>query len=711
MRQAHYAASDELHAAQGALAEAALEVSRLEERIRYVVEGRQRVEQRLVELQGAERDLGWTAAAQAQEELETIAAQIAGADEQSEVLAAQAEEQARQPARRRGCGARRAEPQQRAAHGRRGRAAADPGARGRQPQHRGPGPAVPAAPREARRGTPPARRARPRPAWTSSRRSSRSPPMEASAVADERLHELTEAGARARRRPPREAGRRSNRRHRPPVRPRAPASTRCARCRRRCRPKASSSPGSPSTASRTCRACGRRCTSTTGWETALESALREKLSALEVGRLETVRAFASDAPPAKLAFYSLPQGAIVQHPPDAAARCRDLLQLERCRPEGAAQRLARGRLHRRQHRRGAWPRATKLTHGETDHDPRGACRGPVLGARSTRPTRTGRHARPRAGDREPRARTARPDPDRRRRARRPACAPRRPTPMRPSAWPPARREAGETQTKAHQMQVELLRLSQQAEQTSTRRGQLDEELAEIDAQLEELNERRATGEARFEELDMQLATTQERHAELDEARDRRRTHAWPRRASSCASLERRAQEAQFALAGAGRPPRRTAARPRDVAPSRCRATRRPRRQLREELRRLDRRLRPGGPGGGAGACSWTASRPSAPSAANYDDLTPAPRKRIDEQRLSHRAERCEPLRDRITKLQLEEQAAAAGRRRSSWNSSRRPQNVDLAALEQNINDERRQALRPAGRDRPHQPRDQRRSAR
>src|SRR5207244_11408722 len=50
IRQAHYAASDELHTAQGSLAEAALEVSRLEERIRYVVEGRQRIEQRLLEL-------------------------------------------------------------------------------------------------------------------------------------------------------------------------------------------------------------------------------------------------------------------------------------------------------------------------------------------------------------------------------------------------------------------------------------------------------------------------------------------------------------------------------------------------------------------------------------------------------------------------------------------------------------------------------------
>src|SRR5438105_1131211 len=68
-------------------------VSRLEERIRYVVEGRQRIEQRLAELkaqtgQWSERRAG------AQDELEQIAAQIAMADEQSEVLAAQAEEQA-----------------------------------------------------------------------------------------------------------------------------------------------------------------------------------------------------------------------------------------------------------------------------------------------------------------------------------------------------------------------------------------------------------------------------------------------------------------------------------------------------------------------------------------------------------------------------------------------------------------------------------------
>lgn len=93
IRQSHYAAGDDLHAAQGRMAEAQLEVSRLEERIRYVVEGRQRLEQRLVELQTQNQQ--WQERAeQAQAELDEVAGQIAQAEEQSEILAAQAEDQA-----------------------------------------------------------------------------------------------------------------------------------------------------------------------------------------------------------------------------------------------------------------------------------------------------------------------------------------------------------------------------------------------------------------------------------------------------------------------------------------------------------------------------------------------------------------------------------------------------------------------------------------
>ena len=63
-----------------------------------------------------------------------------------------------------------------------------------------------------------------------------------------------------------------------------------------------------------------------GWETALEAALRERIDALEVGRLDMVRAFAADAPPAKLAFYTPPSRRDREHAPHVAAP-GDLLRL------------------------------------------------------------------------------------------------------------------------------------------------------------------------------------------------------------------------------------------------------------------------------------------------------------------------------------------------------------------------------------------------
>ncbi|MEO7335270.1 MAG: AAA family ATPase, partial [Caldimonas sp.] len=79
LRQAHYAAGDQLHAAQGALAETALEVSRLEERIRYVAEGRQRVLQRLADVRA--QTAQWTERqGAARAELDAIAAQAGTAD-------------------------------------------------------------------------------------------------------------------------------------------------------------------------------------------------------------------------------------------------------------------------------------------------------------------------------------------------------------------------------------------------------------------------------------------------------------------------------------------------------------------------------------------------------------------------------------------------------------------------------------------------------
>ncbi|MGZ5848290.1 MAG: chromosome segregation SMC family protein, partial [Ramlibacter sp.] len=93
VRQAHYAAGDQVNQAQGQLYEASAEVGRLEAEIRFVVEGRQRVEQRLQQLK--EQTAQWAARKdEAGAELETLAAQSVDAEERATLLAAQVEEQA-----------------------------------------------------------------------------------------------------------------------------------------------------------------------------------------------------------------------------------------------------------------------------------------------------------------------------------------------------------------------------------------------------------------------------------------------------------------------------------------------------------------------------------------------------------------------------------------------------------------------------------------
>src|SRR4029078_10802190 len=63
-----------------------------------------------------------------------------------------------------------------------------------------------------------------------------------------------------------------------------------------------------------------------GWETALESALRERMNALEGGRIETVRAFAGGAPTAHMSFYTPPQASIA-NTHQTLSRLSDLLRL------------------------------------------------------------------------------------------------------------------------------------------------------------------------------------------------------------------------------------------------------------------------------------------------------------------------------------------------------------------------------------------------
>jgi chromosome segregation protein len=188
MRQAHYAASDALHLKQGALAEAALEVSRLEERIRYVVEGRQRAEQRLADLSAQNAAVGRSARPRPRPSWTTSRADRR-ADEQARCWTRRPRSRPRScrgwktpcAARSRG---------QRAAQHRGAGAAADPGAGRRQPQHRRAGAPVACPPRPPvgrAPGPADARRAR-----LAQLQQQHAAAAEARNVADARLHELSE---------------------------------------------------------------------------------------------------------------------------------------------------------------------------------------------------------------------------------------------------------------------------------------------------------------------------------------------------------------------------------------------------------------------------------------------------------------------------------------------------------------------------------------
>ena len=673
IRQAHYAASDELHSAQGLLAEAALEVSRLEERIRYVVEGRARVEQRLVELKASSEQ--WDERRrEAEDELGRIAEQIAAAEEQGEVLAAQAEEQSgnlptledavraaqgksneqrnvvaqvQQQIQLLAAESRNIDEQRRQFNTRRERLAAE----------------------KQQLAAPDTQR-------LAELKQQAAAADEAQATADARLHELGEqvpALDEERRTKQEQVNSESAKQ--------ADLNARLDALRalqEKVQTEGKLKPWLARHGLDGLQGLWTRVHIEPGWETALESALRERLNALEVGRVETVRAFADDAPPAKLAFYTPPQASIA-NTHQTLPRLSDLLRLDHSQEQAGLKALLNDWLE------GVYTAANidealaargKLTHGEVImtreghqvsqfavafYAPDSEQAGMLARAQEIENLQRQQRAQALIAD-EARSALVRAE----------------------AAYTEAsqrlvgvRRDAAEAQTRAHQLQVELLRLSQLAEQTSTRRAQLDEELAELDGQLDELNERRATGEAKFEELDMQLANTQERHAELDEAviaAERKLAEA----REQLRALERQSQEAQFhARSLAAR--RGELQRGIETAVQQAAANESSAQQLQEEL---DRLTDAAAQAGLQTALALKLEREAALGAkrSEYDDLTLRMR-RSEEQRLSHE-QSLQPLRERITKLQLEEQAAQLGG--AQYLEQLGAAHVDLEALAKNI---------------------------
>ncbi|KAB2898740.1 MAG: AAA family ATPase, partial [Burkholderiaceae bacterium] len=241
----------------------------------------------------------------------------------------------------------------------------------------------------------------------------------------------------------------------------------------------------------------------------------------------------------------------------------------------------------------------------------------------------------------------------------------------------ARREASETQSRAHELQVETLRLTQLADQTRARSEQIGADLAEVEAQLTDLQERRVAAEARFEELDMQLADSQEREAQLGD-----RVIEAERKLAECReqqrALERQAQEATFSQRSL-EARRGELSRTIETAAQQAKALADEQQRARDEQSRLSDAAAQGGL---QDALALKMEREQALGArrSEYDDLTTKLRA-SDERRLS--LERAlDPLRQRITEFQLKEQAARLGL--EQYTNLLADAQADLAAVAQSI---------------------------
>ncbi len=671
LRQAHYAAGDDLHTAQGLLAEASLEVSRLEERIRYVVEGRQRLEQRLLELQA--QNARWSGQqAEAQQELAQLGDRIAQAGVQGELLAAQAEAQAEQlPA---------AEDALRVAQGRSNEQRAQVAQVQQQIQ-------VLAAEsrnlddqirqvslRRERMAAEDRALAAPDAARLAELQRQGQEAGEMKAVADARLEEL---GAQVpalddERRAKQEALNREAARQ-------SGLAARLDALRAlqdKVQTEGKLKPWLARHGLDSLQGLWTRVHIEPGWETALEAALRERLNALAVGRIETVRAFADDAPPARLAFYTTP-GTAIANTHHTLPRLADLLRLNDSGLQALLGDWLEG-VYTAPSIDEALAARGRLTHGEVIMTAAGhAVSAFAVSFYAPDSEQAGMLARAQEIENlvlQLRAQALIADESRSALVR---CEAAYTDASQRLAH--ARREAAELQTRAHQVQVELLRLTEQAQAAQARRDRLKDELAEADEELESLTERRATGEARFEELDLQLGTTQERHAELDEAViAAERALAAAR--EQLRALERQTQEAQFAsrslVARQGE-----LARSVETARQQLEANAQSEAQLRAELDALADAPEQAGLQS-ALALKIERERALGAQRSAYDDLS-AQLRRADEQRMGYERS-LQPLREAIVKLQLEEQAAALGG--AQYLEQLTQAEADLAALAQSVAD-------------------------
>ena len=392
-----------------------------------------------------------------------------------------------------------------------------------------------------------------------------------------------------------------------------------------------------------------------GWENALEGALRERLGALEVSQLDVVRAFGQDPPPAKLAFYSPSGGSGAVGRPGGGAMPR-LADLLRVSDDGqravltqwlhgcfTAVSLEEALANRDKLQPGEWI-YVKAGHAV------GSCSVSFYAPDSEQAGLLARAQEIENLGKQHKAQLLMSDEQRTALVRAEVAYT-----EASQALVAGRRDAAQSQSQAHQLQVETMRLSQAAQQTRERGLQIALDLDEIHAHLEDLKARELSAESDFEQLDQALATSQERHAELEDA-----VIAAERRVNDSREtqrqVERQLQEAEFSLRSlAAR--RSELVRAIETASTQSAAVHTELQRAHEELAKLDDAAAQAGLQS-ALALKLEREQALAGKRSEYDGLTIRLRGH-DEQRLKFERE-LDPLRQRITEFQLKEQAARLG---------------------------------------------------
>ena len=663
LRQAHYAAGDQISQAQGRLYAASAEVGRLEAEIRFVTDGRLRVEQRLVQLhaqaaQWSERresaaleaDSLAATASTAEQRAEQLTAQLAAQQDQLPALEeALFQARARANAQRAGvvqlqqqlqvlaAEQRHAEEQLRTAGLRHARLTAD---------------------RSALRA--------PDPAGFDGLTLQLGQAREAHAATQAGVQQLTDAA------PQLDAARRGAQHT---------ANAESASCadlsarlkalralQEKVRTDGKLMPWLARHGLQSQQGLWSRLQIEPGWENALEAALRERLGALELSQLDLVKRFAGsdgrgpvNGPPAKLSFYTPPGAEVLGHrvpggPSGPVLGLKPLAGLLRlgdacmsallddwlhgCFTAPALEDAlaARGRLRPGEAIYLAGGHAV-TGHGMSFYAPDSEQAGLLARAQEIESLDKGLRAQLLIGAQADaalvRAEAACQDANQLQAA--------------------ARRQAADSQNQCHALQVEVLRLTQLGEQARARGAQIDADLAEIAVQLTEFHQRKEAAKARIDALGTQLAGGQAGHAQLEgEVIDADRCRAASREQQR--SLERDLQEAQFAL-------RTLAARKDELARSIVIAAQQAASVAGEQASAQEEFLRLSDATARAGLHDALADKLACEAEllarrGQYDDLSLQLRA-SDERRLRLELE-LGPLRQRITDFQLKEQAARLG---------------------------------------------------